>query len=457
MLSFASMPKTINPANEEVLENYEYISRNELEEKITRAHTTFRSWKETPFSERKRLFKRLAEIMLEQKEELAKLDTIEMGMLFSGALGDVSKTAAGINYVADHFEEWIAPIEFDEGGLKGKRVFEPMGVIYTVSPWNFPYNQVFRNAAPNILAGNVVLSKHASNVPQCARKIEELFMLAGFPVGVYQNLEISAGESEYIIAHPLVRGTNITGGDRAGRTIGALAGQNLKPSILELGGNDPFIVIDTDDIDATVKLATTGRLSSCGQKCNSSKRMIVVAEYYDEFCEKLAASFKSLKIGDPFEDTTEVGPLAKEEGISDLETMISKAVDAGATLLTGGKRLDMPGYYFEPTVVKDVLPGMSFDEEPFGPVAPVFKAKDKAHAIELANNSRFGLTACVVTTKREVFEEVATKLETGNTFWNKIPTSYPFLPYGGVKDSGYGKELGERGIKNFMNEKVVVY
>ncbi|MDD3646266.1 MAG: aldehyde dehydrogenase family protein [Candidatus Gracilibacteria bacterium] len=465
------MPKIINPADGSELYSYDYISREELDKKIKKAENAYAYWKNTSFEERKTLFKKLASLMLENKEELAKLDTQEMGMLYSGALGDVSKSAAGILYTADNFENWISPKEFNEGGITGQIVYESMGIVYTVSPWNFPYNQVFRNAAPNILAGNVVLSKHASNVVGVARKIEELFLQAGFPEGVYQNIEISASESEYIISHPSVRGTNITGGDKAGRVIGSLAGKYIKPSVLELGGSDPFILLDTSNLDKAVELAVTGRLSSCGQKCNSSKRLIVVEELYEEFCKKLAKAFGELKVGDPFDSETKVGPLAKEDALGDLETLVSKSMKTGAKLLIGGKRIQPSpqsspngrgsssgGFYFEPTVVCDVVPGMSlFDEETFGPIAAVIKAKDTDHAIELANSSRFGLTAGVFTDDKAKFEYAASRLESGSVFWNKIPTSYPFLPYGGIKDSGYGRELGETGIKNFMNEKVIAY
>lgn len=452
------MPKTINPATEEIIEEYEYISREELDKKIEKADEAFKNWRLIPKFMKKDLFMKLANLMLEKKEELAELDTMEMWMLYSGALWDVKKSAEWTMYFAEHFENWLKDKEFEEWGLKWKLTYEPLGIIYTVSPWNFPFNQVFRNAVPNILAWNVVISKHASNVPKVARKIEELFLEAGFPEGVYTNLQISARESEYIISHPLVRWTNITGWDKAWRAIWTLAGQNLKPSILELGWNDPFLLLDTDDLDQAVKLAVAWRMSSCGQKCNSSKRIIVIDKLYDEFCDKYVKAFEAMKIGDPSDTDTEVWPLAKPELIEDLERQLSISVGEWAQVLTWGSVKEGEWYFFLPTVVKDVVPGMPlFDEEVFGPIAPIIKATSVEDAIELANNSIYWLASAIITDDIHKFEYVSTKLETWNAFWNKIPTSYPFLPYGWIKNSWYGKELWERGMKNFMNEKVIVY
>ena len=451
------MPKVISPIDGKVIETYEYISDEELEQKIDLAEKTFQEWKKTSIQERKELFLNLAKIMLEQQEELAKLNTIEMWMIYKNALWDVSKSASWTVYFANHAEKWLSDIKFDEWWLKWKRVFEPLGIIYTISPWNFPYNQVFRNAVPNILAWNVVLSKHASNVPQVARKIEELFLQAGFPKGVYQNLQISSTKSEKIISDFRIKWVNITWWDKAWRKIWELAGKYLKPSILELGWNDPFILLDTENICEVVDLSIKWRMSSCWQKCNSSKRFIILEKYYDEFVEKFTKAMENLKIWNPFDDV-DVWPLAKEELLDELEVIVSDSVKKWAKLLTWWKRLDREWFYFPPTVLADIIPWMEvFEKETFGPVAPITKAKDVEDAIKLANASRFGLASCVVTSNKEKFNYVAKQLETWNVFWNKIPTSYPFLPYGWIKDSGYGKELGERWMKNFTNEKVIVY
>ena len=452
------MQKIINPANEELLYEYEYINREELDNKIKKAEVAYKSWKNTSFAERKEKFKSLSEIMLKNKEELAKLDTIEMWMLYSGALWDVNKTAIGISYAANIFEKWLEPIKFNEWWISWKRVFEPIWVLYSISPWNFPYNQVFRNATANILAWNVVLSKHASNVVWIARKIEILFLQAWFPEGVYQNIEINSSESEYLISHELIKWINITWWDKAWRAIWELAWKNLKPSILELGWIDPFIVLDTKNLDKTVKLAASWRLSSCGQKCNSSKKFIVVEKYYTEFCEKLANIFSNIKIWDPFDSETIVWPLSSLWTIKELERITENAIKDWAKLLVWWKRINMRWFYFEPTVICDVkVENSLFDIETFWPIASVIKAKDKNDAIKLANNSKYWLTACIITDSTKLFEEVASKLDTWSVFHNKIPTSYPFLPYGWVKDSWYWKELWERWCKNFMNEKVIVY
>ena len=450
------MPKTINPTTGEVIEEYSYISDKDLENKIEKAYVAFKYWKNTDFEKRKKLFLNLAKIMEENKEELAKLNTIEMWMVFKTALWDVSKSISWTIYFAEHAEEWLKPIYFNEWWLTWKRVFEPLWVIYTISPWNFPYNQVFRNAVPNILAWNVVLSKHASNVPQVARKIEELFLKAGFPEWVYQNLQISSSKSEKIISDFRVKWTNITWWENAWKIIWSLAWKYIKPSILELWGSDPFILLDTENIDEVVKLAIKWRMSAGWQKCNSSKRFIILEKYYNEFVEKFTQAMSKLIIWDPFEDV-DLWPLAKEEMLDELELMVNESVKMWAKLLLWWKRLDRKGFFFPPTILSNVEENMPvFQKETFWPVAPIIKAKDMEEAIYLANISEYWLASTVVTNDKDKFDYISSKLETWNVFWNKIPTSYPFLPYGWVKNSGYGKELWERWMKNFTNEKVIV-
>nr|MDD3719739.1 aldehyde dehydrogenase family protein [Candidatus Gracilibacteria bacterium] len=449
--------KTINPTTGELLFEVPYITKEELEQKIQKASNAFNSWKNTSFEERGNLMKNLVNLMSERKEELAKLDTMEMGMLYTDAQGDVSKSMSNVLYFAENAPKMLESKRFEEGGIKGRIEYQPMGVLYCVAPWNYPVNQVLRSTIPNLMAGNVVMVKHASNVPQVAIALEKLFLDAGFPKGVYTNLLIPASFSEYIISHKVIVGTTITGGDKAGRTIGELAGKNLKPSVLELGGNDPFIALDTNDVEKTVKFALTGRLSNCGQKCNSSKRFIVIESIYDEFVKGFAEGMKNTVVGDPMETTTKIGPLAKEEAIADIDSMIKGSLELGAKLACGGKRIDRKGYFYEPTVVYDVKPGMPvFDEEVFGPVAAVIKAKDINDVISLANNSKYGLGCSIFGDNIEDMNYIASKVEVSNIGINKIVTSYPFLPYGGIKNTGYGKELGERGIKTFCNEKVIV-
>ncbi|MDD2871717.1 MAG: aldehyde dehydrogenase family protein [Candidatus Gracilibacteria bacterium] len=449
--------QSINPYTKELNAEFELLNESEILEKIEIANNSFKNWKNTSNSQKKKLFTKLSEILLENKEELAKLNVIEMGMTYKNALADVSKSASGIMWFVNNFEEILQDKQFSEGGITGIITYEPLGVLYSVAPWNFPYNQVFRNAIPNILAGNVVLNKHASNVPFVAKKIEELFLQSGFPDGVFTNLFISPSDSDLIINHPFVRGANITGGETAGRHIGALAGKKLIPSILELGGNDPFLVLDNNDLDRIVNDAVSARLGNCGQKCNSAKRFIVLEKYYEDFCDRFTKKMQEVKVGDPMDDKNTMGPLAKTSLIDEIEKQISDSIEKGAILLTGGKATHREKNLFPPTVLKDVVPGMKvFDEEVFGPVAPIIKAIDIDEAIKFANNSKFGLGCSLYGDDIEQLREVSKKIEAGNVYINKIVTSYPFLPYGGIKDSGYGKELAENGLKNFVNEKVIV-
>ncbi|MDD2891771.1 MAG: aldehyde dehydrogenase family protein [Candidatus Gracilibacteria bacterium] len=449
--------KSINPTTGETIFEAPYISEAELAVKIETAAKAYKAWRDTPLAEKQRLFTALAEVLESQKGELAKIDTLEMGMPIGDAGGDVAKSIGTIKYFRDNAEKLLSPKVFDEGGAKGRIVYEPLGVLYCVTPWNFPFNQVIRSTIPNIIAGNTVLVKHASNVPQAAIALEAAFLKAGFPEGVYTNLLIPSSFSESIIANKAIVGVTLTGGDKAGRVIGSLAGKYLKPSVLELGGSDPFLVLDNARMDEIVKSAISGRMSNCGQKCNSSKRFIVLEKYYEEFCQKFAKGMSELVVGDPLELTTKVGPVAKEDMLEEIESQVADSIKAGAKLLTGGARLDRPGFFYTPTVLADAKPGVrAFDEEVFGPVAPVAMARDIEELISLANASRYGLGCSIFGDDRAQIDYVAARIEAGNIAINKIVTSYAFLPYGGIKDAGYGKELGEHGIKTFMNEKVIV-
>ncbi|MDD3120729.1 MAG: aldehyde dehydrogenase family protein, partial [Candidatus Gracilibacteria bacterium] len=394
---------------------------------------------------------------ISQKEELAKLDTLEMGMLYKDALGDIEKSASNARFFADNTEKLVAPKTIEDG-VKAKIIYEPMGIVFSIMPWNYPFNQALRSVIPNIMAGNTVLMKHASNVPQTAAKIEELFRQAGFPEGVYTNLFIPHDFTEKIIADPRIIGVNVTGSNTVGRQVGNLAGKYLKPSLLELGGSDAFILAQTNDVDKAVAQAIKGRFSNSGQKCNCSKRFFVVESVYEEFVTKFKVAVENLKVGDPMNAETQIGPLAKEGGLIELDNQIQDSIKAGATLLVGGKRLPQAGNFYAPTLLTDVKPGMRvFDEETFGPVAPVIKVKDIKEAVQMANNSKYGLGCSVFGDNEEDLNYVINNIETGNVSVNKIVTSYANLPYGGIKDSGYGKELGENGIKAFTNEKVVVW
>ena len=452
------MIESLNPYTQERMQSYDYMSWETVDQLIQQAHSAFTLWKHISFAERKTYMKNLAQLMQDQFESLALLDTQEMGMLYKDAKGDVTKSASNISYFAEHAEALLAPKPFDQDGLVWEIIYQPKWVIFSVMPWNYPFNQVLRSAIPNIMAGNVVVMKHASNVPQIAEKLEELFLQAGFPRGVYTNLFVPHEFTEKIIAHPLIIGANVTGSDAVGRQIGSLAGKYLKPSILELGGNDPFIVLDNADMDAIVAQAIKGRFSNYGQKCNSSKRFIVLASVYDDFCQKFSTAVQALHIGDPMQASTDIWPLAKASAVATIDHQVQSSIQAWATVLVGGAPAPQfwPNFYL-PTVLKDVRPGMKvFDEEVFWPVAPIIKAETIDDAIALANMSVYGLGCSVFGDDMAQKEYVAQRVEVSNVFFNKVVTSYAFLPYGGIKNTWYGKELSEQGLKAFVNEKIVV-
>ncbi|RKW21857.1 NAD-dependent succinate-semialdehyde dehydrogenase [Candidatus Gracilibacteria bacterium] len=449
--------QSINPFTEELNAEFDLISREELSEKIDTAHKAFLEWKKTPNSRKKELMLKLADTIEAEQDELAKIETKEMGMLYTFSFAGLTKTANLIRWFANNFENILKSEEFETNGLKVQTQYDPLGVIYGIAPWNFPFNQVLRAAVPNILAGNTTIYKHASNTPIAGAKIEELFLKAGFPVGIYQNLFVLPSESEYILSRKEVAGVNLTGSEGAGSAIGALAGKYLKPSVLELGGNDAFIVLKTDNIKKIAEEAIKARISNNGQKCNSSKRFIVLEKYYEDFCKYAVEYTKTLKIGDPMQAETQIGPMAKEFLLNEIDSQVQKTVKEGAKLLIGGKRIDRKGYFYEPTILADVTPEMtSYKEEIFGPVASIIKVKDVDEAIELANKSDFGLCGAVYGDDSEEILEVAKRIETGMVFLNKPAASQASLPFGGVKKSGYGKENGPEGLKAFTNKKVIV-
>ncbi len=452
------MIQSINPYTKEINAEFELLTSEQIIQKIDKAENAFDSWKKTSHEERKKLFIRLAELLLENKEELAKLDVIEMWMTYKNALADVSKSASWIMWFVENSSELLKDKKFNEWWIEWKIVYEPLGVLYSVAPWNFPYNQVFRNAIPNIIAWNTVLNKHASNVPMVAEKIEELFKEAWFPEWVFTNLFISPRDSELIIKDKRIRWTNITWWDYAWRAIWKLAWEKLIPSILELGWNDPFLVLENNDLDRIVNDAVSARLWNCGQKCNSAKRFIVLEKYYQEFCEKFSKKMSRITLWNPMDESNTMWPLAKQSMIDEIQSQVDDSIKSWAVLTVWWKAIDYDKNLYPATVLKDVRPGMRvFDEEVFWPVAPIVKAKDLDEAILLANNSKFWLGCSLYWDDIESLREVSSKIEAWNVFINKIVTSYPFLPYGWIKDSWYGKELAERGLKNFVNEKIVVY
>ena len=451
---------SINPFTQEVNATYETISDEELTRKIEQAHRAYLSWKETSFDERKKLFYKLAEVIEADIENSAKLQTLEMWMLLSASKTWMQATADLIRWFADNAEQELGDEEFHIDGAKWKFTHDPLWVIYGVAPWNFPFNQVLRAAVPNILAGNTQVYKHASNVPMCAEQIENWFLEAGFPVGVYNNICISSSSSEMILAHKYVRGMNLTGGEKAGRVLGALAGKNLKPSVLELGVNDAFIVAGTSKIDEVVDWAITWRMRNGGQACTASKRFIVLEKHYEEFCEKFAKKMSELKLWDPMSEETELQPLCQESARDEVHTQVEKSIVDGAKLLTGGEKVHIEGkwFFYAPTVLADVTPDIySFHEEVFGPVASVIRARDTNHAIELANMIDLWLWGCIFGDNHDEIVSIAEKIETGMMFINQTVSSRAMLPFGWVKKSGYGKENGPEWLRAFTNKKVILY
>ena len=450
--------QSINAYSGEVLREYELLTDEQVVQKIELAHKTFQSWKETSFTERKTLFYTLADVLEADIEHHARLQSLEMGMLIGPSRKGLEGTARLMRWFADNAEAYLWAQEFELNGTSGKYIYDPLGVIYGVGPWNFPYNQILRAAVPNIIAWNTQVYKHASNVPQCALAIEKLFLDAGFPEGVYQNIFISGSQSELILAHRDVRGVNLTGSEGAGSAVGALAGKYLKPSVLELGGNDAFVLASHSDTAAMAREAVNCRVSFWGQKCNSSKRFIVLEEHYDEFVDEMTKYMKSLQVWDPLDETTTLPPLARTDLVQEVHSQVGKTISEGARLMCGGEILGERKQFYAGTILADVTPEMtSYREEIFWPVASIIKSKSIEESIKFANDSEFGLSAVVYGDDITECRAIAEKLEWGMIFINAPAGSQPHLPFGGVKKSGYGKENGPEGLRAFTNKKVVVY
>lgn len=446
-----------NPADGTELARFEEPTEDELAAAIERAHEASLEWRERPLAERCKLLRSLASTLRASKADLAREATLEMGKILREAEGEVEKSAVFCDYYADNAERLLAPEAIEDGGALENYVrFEPLGVILAVMPWNFPYVQVFRFAPPTLVAGNVALLKHASNVPGCASRIEALFTEAGFPEGVFQTLLVGPGAVEGILADDRVRGVALTGSEGAGSKVAAVAGRNLKRSVMELGGSDPFIVLDDADIDAAAREGCRGRNINAGQACIASKRFIVVDAVADEFERKLTEAVQGLQIGDPLDPETDVGPLARPDLVDDLRRQVKASEAAGAELATGGFEHELPGSFVKPIVMTGVTPEMPvFREETFGPVAAVVRVANEEEAIAVANRSDFGLGASVWTRDLERGKAVAARVEAGMVFVNSIVFSDARLPFGGIKRSGYGRELGAYGIREFVDVKSV--
>jgi succinate-semialdehyde dehydrogenase/glutarate-semialdehyde dehydrogenase len=448
--------KTINPYNNKEIKSFEEFSEEAVEKKIAQADKTYQKWKTIAIKQRAELLMNVASLFRKRKEELAKLITLEMGKLIAQSEAEVEMCASVYEYYAKNAADFLEdkPIEIKDG--KAFVRYTPIGIILAVEPWNYPYNQVARVTAPNIMAGNVIMVKHASNVPQCAAAIEEIFREAGAEDGIYTNLFLSSSRIAKLAEDPRIVGLSLTGSEKAGASLAEAAGKNLKKSVLELGGSDPFIILEDADLEKAVKNAVKGRFGNMGQACTSSKRIIAVGKIADEFLEKFKEKVTGLKVGDPMERDTEVGPLSSEEAAQKIEKQVNDTVKSGAKVVLGGKRIDREGAFYEPTILTDIKPGMvAYHEEIFGPVASFYKVKDEKEAIALANDSTFGLGGSVFSENIDRAVEVASQIETGMVFINEHVASRPDLPFGGTKRSGYGRELSELGIEEFVNKKLI--
>jgi len=447
---------SINPSNGKTLKTFQELTSAQLETKLATAAKAFQSWKKTSYAERAAIVNKAAELIRANVDRFAKHATLEMGKLINESRAEVKFSADILSYYAKNAAAFLAPVKLNPTFGKAHMESSPMGVIFCVEPWNFPYYQLARVAGPHLMAGNVLVVKHAGCVPQCAIEFEKLWIEAGAPAGLYTNLIISHKQSDQIIDDPRVVGVALTGSVAAGKTIAARAGQNLKPSSMELGGSDAFIVLEDADLDKTIPWAVWGRMFNAGQTCCASKRFIVVDALADKFLAKFKTAVEALKPGDPMDETTTLGPLSTEAALIQLLEQVDVAVKHGAKVLTGGKRLDRPGSFMQPTILTGVKPdNPAFRDEFFGPVAMFFRVKNEEEAIALANDSDFGLGGSVFTKDVARGQRLASQIDTGMMFINNIDWTDAELPFGGIKYSGYGRELGNMGIQEFVNKKLV--
>jgi len=448
--------QTINPANGEVLQSFPDIADAALETVLATAQSAYEVWRHKSYAERAKIIGKAAELMAAEVETFAHTMTLEMGKRISEARGEVEFSSRILAYYAKNAEKFLAPVKLNPTRGEAHMESSPIGVIFCVEPWNFPYYQLARVAGPHLMAGNTMVVKHSSNVPRCALAFEKLLLDAGAPKGLYTNLFVSHAQTDSIIADVRIKGVALTGSVEAGRIIAAGAGKAVKISSMELGGADAFIVLDDADLEHAVKWAVWGRMYNAGQTCCASKRFIVVESMADKFLDSFKTALSALKAGDPLDEATSLGPLSSEPALLTLLEQVKVATKHGATLALGGKRIQRPGSYMEPTILTHVTKdNPAFRDEFFGPVAMFFRVKDEDAAIALANDSDFGLGGSVFTKDLARGQRVASRVETGMMFINNIDWTDPELPFGGIKDSGYGRELGDMGIQEFVNKKLV--
>jgi len=448
--------QTINPTTNKVVKSFDDMTDAAVEVSIAKAVIAFDEWKKTDYQTRAQILHKVAGLLREKKKELAEIITLEMGKLFIHAEGEVKLSAEIFDYYAKNAEGFLADKVLNPVHGKAFIRNSAVGVLLGIQPWNFPFYQVARFAAPNIMIGNTVLIKHAMNVPQCAIAIEELFAEAGAPIGLYTNLLVSHEQAEKIIGDKRIRGLSLTGSGSAGAIVAAEAGKHVKKSVLELGGSDAFIILEDADIEKAVDWAVVGRINNNGQCCVASKRFIAVESIADDFLKLFTAKLAALVVGDPMEESTNLGPLCTEEAAVKIADQVKRAIDGGAKILLGGKRVDQEGAYMEATILTNILPdNPAFYEEFFGPVALFFKVKDEQEAIALANDSPFGLGGSVFTQDIERGKRVANQIDTGMVFINHPTWTQADLPFGGTKASGYGREMAELGLNEFVNKKLI--
>jgi succinate-semialdehyde dehydrogenase/glutarate-semialdehyde dehydrogenase len=447
---------SINPATGEKLKEFTPHNAVEIETTLRQAAAAFEKYRGEPFPTRAQLMMSVANLLEREKQELAQTMTLEMGKLLRDSIAEIEKCGRGCRYYAENAERFLEDEAAQTDARRSYLHYEPMGPVLAIMPWNFPFWQVFRFAAPALMAGNVGILKHAANVPQCALAIEQLFCRAGFEKGIFQTLLIEAGQVEKLIVDPRIKAVTLTGSEKAGSVVASVAAREIKKSVLELGGSDPFIVMPSADFGLAVSTAVKARTINTGQSCIAAKRFFIADKIYDNFLNKFVEQMRSLKVGDPLDEATEIGPLATEQIREGVDEQVQKSIAAGAKLLTGGNRIAGPGFFYEPTVLVDVpKDSPAFREEVFGPVAAVFRVHDAEEAIDLANDHRYGLAASAWTNDPIEQELFASELESGMVFINAMSASDPRLPFGGVKRSGFGRELGAAGIREFMNAKTI--
>ncbi|HEY4273835.1 MAG TPA: NAD-dependent succinate-semialdehyde dehydrogenase [Candidatus Udaeobacter sp.] len=447
---------SINPATAEKLKDFPSFDDKEIEKRLERADKAFREYRRTTFTERGELLHAVTELLFEEKQRFAELITLEMGKLFRDSVAEIEKCARGCRFYAENGERFLEQEPAQTDAAESYVEYQPLGPVLAIMPWNFPFWQVFRFAAPALMAGNVGLLKHASNVPQCALAIEDIFCRAGFEEGVFQALLIEPEQVEKLIVDPRVKAVTVTGSEKAGAAVASAAAREIKKAVLELGGSDAFIVMPSADLARALSTAVKARTINTGQSCIAAKRFIIADEIYERFLEQFVERMRALKIGDPIDPQSELGPLATEQILQGVHHQVQRTIAAGAKLLTGGNRIHGPGFFYEPTVLVDVpKESPAYCEEVFGPVAAVFRVRNGDEAIKLANDTMFGLGSSAWTNDRREQKFFVSELDSGMVFINAMVASDPRLPFGGVKRSGFGRELGAAGIREFTNTKTI--